>query len=80
LNSWNIQVLRTDGDKEMLEMEALSLIILELNYSTPKPEHVQVQICWQAETEKRFNIEHRAGKAARKASWRKMTQPGEFSW
>jgi hypothetical protein len=26
----------------MLEMEALSLIILELNYSTPKPEHVQV--------------------------------------
>jgi hypothetical protein len=36
------EVLRTDGDKEMLEMEALSLIILELNYSTPKPEHVQV--------------------------------------
>ncbi len=36
-------MLRTDGDKEMLEMEALSLIILELNYSTPKPEHVQVQ-------------------------------------
>jgi hypothetical protein len=25
-----MQVLRTDGDKEMLEMEALSLIILEL--------------------------------------------------
>jgi hypothetical protein len=25
-----IQVLRSDGDKEMLEMEALSLIILEL--------------------------------------------------
>jgi hypothetical protein len=38
-----MQVLRTDGDKEMLEMEALSLIILELNYSTPKPEHVQVR-------------------------------------
>jgi hypothetical protein len=25
-----MQVLRTDGDKEMLEMEALPLIILEL--------------------------------------------------
>jgi hypothetical protein len=25
-------------------------------------------------------IEHRAGKAARLASWRKMTQPGEFCW
>jgi hypothetical protein len=53
LNSWNTQVLRTDGDKEMLEMEALSLIILELNYSTPKPEHVQVQICRYIIREKR---------------------------
>jgi hypothetical protein len=25
-------------------------------------------------------IEHRAGKAACLASWRKMTQPGEFCW
>jgi hypothetical protein len=25
-------------------------------------------------------IEHRAGKAARLDSWRKMTQPGEFCW
>ncbi len=25
-------------------------------------------------------IEYRAGKAARPASWRKMTQPGEFCW
>jgi hypothetical protein len=25
-------------------------------------------------------IEHRAGKAPRLASWRKMTQPGEFCW
>jgi hypothetical protein len=25
-------------------------------------------------------IEHRAGKAARLASWRKMTQPGVFGW
>jgi hypothetical protein len=25
-------------------------------------------------------IEHRAGKVARLASWRKMTQPGEFCW
>jgi hypothetical protein len=25
-------------------------------------------------------IEHRAGTAARLASWRKMTQPGEFCW
>ncbi len=25
-------------------------------------------------------IEHRAGKTPRLASWRKMTQPGEFCW
>jgi hypothetical protein len=25
-------------------------------------------------------MEHRAGKAARLASWRKMTQPGEICW
>jgi hypothetical protein len=25
-------------------------------------------------------VEHRAGKVARLASWRKMTQPGEFCW
>ncbi len=28
--------------------------------------------------EKRYSMEHRAGKAARLASWRKMTQLGEF--
>jgi hypothetical protein len=26
------------------------------------------------------STEHRAGKAVRLASWRKMTQPGEFCW
>ncbi len=31
-------------------------------------------------TREKYSIEHRAGKAARLASWRKMTQPGEFSW
>jgi hypothetical protein len=29
---------------------------------------------------KDINIEHRASKAARLSSWRKMTQPGEFCW
>jgi hypothetical protein len=31
-------------------------------------------------SEKRYSIEHRAGKAACLASLRKMTQPGEFCW
>jgi hypothetical protein len=29
---------------------------------------------------KEIYIEHRAGKTAHLASWRKMTQPGEFCW
>jgi hypothetical protein len=31
-------------------------------------------------SQKRYNIEHRAGKAARLASRRKVTQPGGFCW
>jgi hypothetical protein len=27
-----------------------------------------------------YSIEHRAGRAVRLASWRKMTQPGEYCW
>jgi len=38
----NVQVLRQDGDKEMLEMEALSLVILELNFTDSRTESVQV--------------------------------------
>ena len=40
-----VQVLRQGGDKEMLEMEALSLVILELNFTTqPRTETVQVAV------------------------------------
>ena len=39
------QVRPPDQDKEMLEMDALSLIILELNYSRPfDPESDSVQV------------------------------------
>jgi hypothetical protein len=34
----------------------------------------------KGEAEKNMYIEHRAGKVACLASWRKMTQPGEFCW
>ncbi len=38
---------------------------------------VLAQVLYQR---KDIYIEHWAGKAARLASWRKMTQPGEFCW
>jgi hypothetical protein len=53
------------------------------------PSRLSINLClWlraevgvpQCIPEKRYSIEHGAGKAARLASWRKMTQPGEFSW
>ena len=36
-------MLRRDGDKEMLEVEALSLLILELNFTDSRTESVQVE-------------------------------------
>jgi hypothetical protein len=37
---------------------------------------------WGGTEDQRIHIyiEHRAGKAARLASWWKMTEPGEFCW
>ena len=41
------QVRPLDNDKEMTETDALSLIILELNYSRPfDPETDSVQVSW----------------------------------
>ena len=36
-------MLRRDGDKEMWEVEALSLLILELNFTDSRTESVQVE-------------------------------------
>jgi hypothetical protein len=41
-------------------------------------DQVHSNVFAECKPEKRFSIEHRAGKAARLTSWRKMTQPGEF--
>ena len=46
MNYLFLQVRPPDNDKEMLEMDALSLIILELNYSRPHDsKNDDVKVC-----------------------------------